>query len=247
MRLSTQTFHVPKKGNSESEYEDACFPEDCFNGHLRTYRCAVADGASESAFSREWARLLVRSFGERSFRMEQQQLSWRRAVEGKPLPWYLERKVSDGAHAAFVGLSLRDANPGESGNGQGGGRWRAFAIGDSCLFHIRGDELVKVGPLSKSEEFSNNPLLLSTTHPSSFSRHDSLVNTLSGTWESNDSFYLATDALAQWLLSEEEAARPPWGFLRQLEPSVFKRVVPILRESGRLHNDDTTLLRIEVS
>ena len=247
MWVSTQTFHVPKRGGSESEYEDACYPEDSFRGELSSWRCAVADGATESAFSREWAQLLVQSFGHHQFRLKEQQRLWESTVKQGPLPWYLESKISRGAHAAFIGLSVRDPWPAGAADDPQTGTWRAFAVGDSCLFHVRGNELLTAGPLSRSEEFGNNPFLLSTTSRSPISRHNPLVSLLSGTWESNDAFYLATDALAQWLLSEKEAARPPWGFLQDLEPSVFVSLVPILRDTGRLHNDDTTLLRLEVS
>ncbi len=246
MRLSAQTFQVGKKGTSRSEYEDACFPESCFRGERRTYRCAVADGATESAFSREWAQLLVRSFGEHSFRLKEQQRSWRKLVDQTPQPWYLERKVAQGAHAAFVGLSLHDPAPGGSEGQPGKGTWRAFAVGDSCLFHVRNNRLLKAGPLSSSEEFGNNPFLLSTACPSPLSRDDAFVSIFSGTWEPGDAFYLATDAMARWLLSEEESSRPPWGFLRDLGPPLFEPIVEILRGTERLHNDDTTVLRVEV-
>ena len=51
MWICTQAFHVAKKGNAESEYEDAYFPADGFHRDRHMYRCAVADGATESAFS----------------------------------------------------------------------------------------------------------------------------------------------------------------------------------------------------
>jgi hypothetical protein len=65
MRLSYETYSLPKAGNAEEENEDACCPcatrleVDSF-----PFRCAVADGATESSFSREWARRLVEAFVE---------------------------------------------------------------------------------------------------------------------------------------------------------------------------------------
>jgi len=247
MRISTQAFHVPKHGSSEKEYEDAVYPEDSVQAELKTCRCAVADGATESAFSREWAQILVNSFGEYQFRLKKQQTLWKGVVHQGSLPWYLESKICRGAHAAFVGLSLHDPWRNGDGHGPPKGIWRAFAVGDSCLFHVRGDRLLTAGPLSRSEEFGNNPFLLSTSSQPRVFGDGSMGNVMTGTWESEDVFYLATDALAQWLFAEEEAARPPWGMLRDLAPSLFKSIVPILRDTGRLHNDDTTLLRLEVS
>ena len=62
LRVSTRTFHVHKRGGTEAEYEDAFFPDE-FTDELGAFRCAVADGASESAFANIWAQLLVRGFG----------------------------------------------------------------------------------------------------------------------------------------------------------------------------------------
>ena len=71
MRVRTQAFHVPKRGNAETEYEDAYFPEHAPDHEVTEFRCAVADGASESAFASVWARLLVRSFGRRRLRLRE--------------------------------------------------------------------------------------------------------------------------------------------------------------------------------
>ena len=73
---------------------------------------------------------------------------------------------------------------------------------------------------------------------------------MNGDWEPGDIFYLATDALAQWLLSELESGRPPWSVLRDLcaddDATLYSRLIDELRESQGLHNDDTTLLQVEV-
>jgi hypothetical protein len=272
MRVRTQAFHVPKRGNAETEYEDAYFPENAPDGEVSEFRCAVADGASESAFASVWARLLVRGFGRRRLRLSRLRQLWQRATGGRALPWYLETKILHGAHAAFVGLSIREGSP----NGQeakeppseppewlelpaddeapaeaGDGRsWRAIAIGDSCLFHVRDGELLTVGPLGASDQFDNNPALLSSRLPQRIQRGADHINVLSGAWQPGDAFYLATDALAQWLLAIQEAGRPPWVKLGELcaandEPT-FVRLVEELRGLGDLHNDDTTLLRVEV-
>ncbi len=40
--------------------------------------------------------------------------------------------------------------------------WEAMAIGDSCLFQIRGDEVITSLPLASAGEFNNRPALMST-------------------------------------------------------------------------------------
>ncbi len=290
LRVSTRAFHVHKRGGTESEYEDAFYP-DGVTDKLGVFRCAVADGASESAFANLWAQLLVRGFGTRNLRITELQQYWQNTVGGKKLPWFLEKKARRGAFAAFVGLSIRgdgvatararqaatatvasvsaaDWMP-STGNGaataapatgwrtQDGckkgeiaGTWRAFAVGDSCLFQVRNNELITVGPVCESSQFDNSPFLLGSKSRETIKRNASHVSVHAGTWSRGDLFYLATDAMAQWLLLRQEADMPPWDMLRDLgadDTRPFDDLVDEMRSEHDLHNDDTTLLRVEVS
>ncbi|MHC4548397.1 MAG: protein phosphatase 2C domain-containing protein [Planctomycetota bacterium] len=274
MWVRTRAFHVAKQGNAEAEYEDAFYPEQGVHREVTAFRCAVADGATESAFSGLWAQLLVRSFGRRRLRVHHLQRVWRRIVKRSSLPWYLEAKLKRGAHAAFVGLSVHDARsassrprrapqaahaaaaPGDSApvvvspGVAVEGPWRALAIGDSCLFHVRDGVLLDSGPVDRSDDFDNSPVLVSSQQTQALARGDLHVHVLTGTWQPHDTFYLATDALAKWILSQHEAGLSPWESLEELgtdaEPAPFADLVADLRSARALHNDDTTLLRIEV-
>ena len=160
MWVRTQGFHVPKRGNTESEYEDAFFPLQLCQYNLSKFHCAVADGASESVYSGEWARLLVRGYCRQRLSLESMQRCWLKLANSRPAPWYLEEKIRRGAHAALVGLSISAEPPSKETLG---GSWEAEAVGDSCFFHIRDDELLKVGPLCNSDEFNNHPHLIPST------------------------------------------------------------------------------------
>ena len=253
MWVCTRGFYAPKRGNTESEYEDAFFPERaCCGQDLADFHCAVSDGASESAFSKEWARLLVRRYYHQRMSLALLQRYWLRKVTSGPVPWYLEEKIRRGAYATIIGLSLRDEEPSEPC----GGSWRAVAVGDSCLFHVRDGALLTVAPISRSDDFNNHPHLVSTDPITSFGLNASRVKVVSGEWMPQDMFYLLTDALAEWALGEHEAGRPPWSLFESLggdggpgssgqEP--FRTLVANLREDGGLHNDDATLLRVEVA
>ena len=89
-----------------------------------------------------------------------------------------------------------------------------------------------------------------STKNGSLRRSEPHVEILSGTWRPKDAFYLATDAIAQWLLSEHEAGRSPWQTLFDLGSDAqvlpFADWVTGLRSEQGLHNDDTTLLCVEV-
>ena len=289
LRVSTRAFHVHKRGGTEQEYEDAFYPDE-FADEVGAFRCAVADGASESAFADIWAQLLVRGFGTRKMRIADLQAHWQKTVGSKRLPWFLEKKARRGAFAAFVGLSIRgngaatnrarraantatasvsaaDWMPQSNGSGTAApasgwwtgegctrgeiaGTWRAFAVGDSCLFQVRNNELITVGPVCESTQFDNSPFLLGSKSKETMKRNASYVSVHSGTWSRGDLFYLATDAIAQWLLLRQEADMPPWDMLRDLgddDTRPFDELVEEMRSEHDLHNDDTTLLRVEVS
>ena len=60
MRLNIQHTWAPKQGESASDYEDS-FDHICLqNGTLM--RAAIADGATEAAYSNIWAQKLVEHF-----------------------------------------------------------------------------------------------------------------------------------------------------------------------------------------
>ena len=285
MRICTQAFHVTKLGNAADEYEDAFFPES-FTDRVDGFRCAVADGASESVFAKAWAQALVRSFGAGEMYLQKLRDEWQQNVGSQRLPWFLEKKSRRGAFAAFIGLSLRTnatarsrakaarkprtsatdwmpfdgSGNGAAKNGSGwhtekaqgrvSGTWRAIAVGDSCLFQLRGDTLITVGPVCKSEQFDNSPFLIGSKSTDTIQRSGQNVSLHSGTWSRGDRFYLATDALAQWLLLRHESDMPAWEMLRELgakDTRDFDDLICEMRADHDLHNDDTTLLRVEVT
>jgi hypothetical protein len=250
MWVLAQAFHVPKHGASQAEYEDAFWPAQACRRNVSRFRCAVADGATESVFAREWAWLLVRGFARRRLRIRRLQRAWGRVAGPSRTasgPWYVQAKVSKGAHAALVGLSIRE---GRASNPPGG-TWRVLAVGDCCAFHVRGGDLLTHGPVTRSSDFGNSPCLLSTTGPSAVRRHAPDVKVLSGTWQSRDAFYLASDAMAQWMLALLEDGGSPWKDLCELGTDrasrSFERLVADLRGCRAMRNDDTTLLRVEVA
>ncbi len=106
MRICTQAFHVAKLGNAADEYEDAFSPES-FTDRVDEFRCAVADGASESVFAKTWAQALVRSFAAGEMYLSKLRDEWQADVGSQRLPWFLEKKSRRGAFAAFIGLSIR--------------------------------------------------------------------------------------------------------------------------------------------
>ncbi len=242
-------FFTQKAGNASEEYEDAFWPLKSIDRQLPLFRAAIADGATETCFAGPWARLLVRAYCRGMFSLPLRyknlltlQHRWREQVSTKSLPWYAEAKLTEGAYSSLVGITLK-------GEGErGGGSWKSVAIGDSCMFQLRGNSLVSAFPFERSEQFNNRPVLLGSTPI----RNDAEIvwmQTESVRWEAGDSFYLMTDALAAWFLRRVESDESPWEIIRDLstDSADFVNWTARLRQTGDLRNDDVTLVRVETA
>jgi len=216
----------------------------------RIFRFAVADGATETSFSGIWAKQLVRAYCKglldgpefpehvRSLREQ-----WKKVVSRKPLPWYGEEKLRSGAFAAIAGLILEQTDL------TGQGTWTAMAVGDSCVFHLRGTKVLECFPLQKSEDFNNSPRLLASKTIVGEAELLELP-AVSGVWLAGDTFYLMTDAIACWFLKQAETSKTPpareLGDLTDGNANPFQAWLRALRETGHLRNDDITILRVEI-
>lgn len=231
MQASLRIFWTPKRGNSGDEYEDAFWPREPLDIDSKLLRFAVADGATETSFAGSWARILTRAycrdqFAEKKIRKHLPQLEqqWQSSIERTSLPWYAEEKLSHGAFATLLGLTLWD------------GEWQSTAIGDSCLFQVRNGQVMTAFPMTCAEDFNNRPRLLSS-NKRNWNDELTQIARARGTWQKDDVFYLMTDALACWFLREKAAA------------AVVDRAyseagwIESLRDEG-MRNDDVTLLRI---
>jgi hypothetical protein len=255
VRVSAKTFSLPKNGNSEQEYEDAFYPDRGNEFEGTRLRFAVADGASEAMLSRDWAKILTASFcrstpdtfGSCLVRAQASWEKWRadylrkRERNNKPIQWYEEPGLEAGAFATFQGLEFVDC--GEDGTN----RWRAVAVGDACLFQIRGERLLVKFPIENSGDFTNSPSLVASA-PARNEKMLAAVKEASGDWQVDDQFFLATDALACWFLRQTEAGGAPWKTLGDFgtrdERQPFLHWMAALRDSKEIRNDDVTLLRL---
>lgn len=252
MHVSVDAFWLPKLGSSNEEYEDAYYPAEPVSERRPSISIAVADGATETSFANTWADLLVRSVCRGGFdqnNLEQQiakiSKHWARLVGKKPLPWFAEEKVRAGAFSSITVVSLSDTRAPAGDDGT----WEALAIGDSCLFQVRGEDLITSFPFGKSDQFNNRPVLLSSVPANNAAAWKS-ASRMAGTWQDGDTFYLMTDALACWLMRGWERRSDPLGFLREIRSQGdFADFVGVQRrdvdEAGLslLRNDDVTLLR----
>ena len=239
---------------SDHAYEDFFWPRRHQSIELSVFRVAIADGTSTTSYSGMWARQLVLSFVSRRLQLtigsealrplqDRWLLKARARLGGRSLPWYVETKLKEGAASTLLALELQaDESHTDSCV------WRALAVGDSCLVHLRQDTVLESFPLTRAEDFTNHPPLIST-RGHKLDRMD--IRRADGEAIAGDSFYLMTDALAKWFFKEAECGEKPWeilqGFDDYPEELAFAEWVDGLRGSEIMDDDDVTVVRLHLS
>lgn len=222
---------VAKDGREPDENED--------RADAGPRRAAVADGASTSARAEVWAEILVQAFvNDHKDPFDPQVLTqlrqlWHDTVHRPDLPWYATAKLRDGGAAAFVGLELDPDSQ----------RYSVCAIGDACLLHLRGPELLSAVPVERWERFGRFPTLV-TTKAADDSHRPTLWRD-GDYYRPGDIFVLASDALAKYLLRRHQQQGRP------IDPRValdgdFASWVASARLHDDLDNDDTTVCVVSV-
>ncbi len=251
MQISCQTFWLPKHGSSSAEYEDAFYPQDVTNLEKRIFRCAVADGATETSFSNIWAQLLSKAYVDNDIDLDILAGKWKQQTARTDQPWYVEEKLASGAFAALVGLTIRASKD----RRESSGTWVSTAVGDSCLFHVRKKELILSYPLDRWQQFNSSPSLLSSNmQNNSEELMAKLSETFEEEWRSGDIFYLMSDAIACWFLRRQDEMEDA---VEQVSKLKSIEAVTELVDTERRHkdeedrvwmrNDDVTLMRIQVT
>ncbi|MCA9801172.1 MAG: protein phosphatase 2C domain-containing protein [Cyanobacteria bacterium HKST-UBA02] len=243
MKVSSHCFRLPKQGNSLLEYEDAAWPLDQTELDCPSFRCAVADGATESSFSDRWARLLVEGFHSQTDLADLRK-SWQDEISTIELPWYAEQKADSGAYAALLGLVLEE--------GEGKISFTSTSVGDCCLFQIRKKHRIMTFPDFSFESFDSTPALLSSRADTSREEPEELTG--SGEAKPGDNFVLLTDAIAAWTLRHPARVEDRLLKLVALKSQEeFQELVESQRDDrdaeGRpaMKNDDVTFLLIEIT
>jgi len=223
-RFNLGGLSVPKKGADDSTCEDALklYHSELDEEGLVAGPIAIAmsDGASESMLAREWAWRIVKRLGRRAFKdiaiLNQQharyfelvsalKLEWEsflvdyfewRNSSDRPVQWYEQPKLEAGASATVLVFRLDNAMDSRICY------WQAVALGDTCIFHVRDDEIIRRFPVSEVAEFSTAPDLLRSRGSDAM---QSCTQFAGGACDVGDEFFLMTDAMAKWFLLTSEA------------------------------------------
>lgn len=247
--MQTRVLWLPKAGNTVEEYEDAFYVPKRLRGN-RPFVCAIADGATESLLSRQWANVLVKRFARqwllahdwhvwwndtlRVWQSEKRAYLQRRERVGKPVQWYEEPGLEAGAFAALLGIVIT-RTPQDW-------MWHATALGDCCLAQVRNDKLLCTFPMQDASAFNNRPFLLSSNPARNVNLEDHRCFG-EGQLEYGDRIYLMTDALAAWFLRAHEADARPWQELdAHAKADLFAAWIAEQRASHAMRNDDVTCI-----
>ena len=245
IRLTASSFIIHKEGESLDDCQDACAQND------EKGRYAIADGVTRSFFPKEWATLLVEHFCE-SINLSSVKTDWKDWIGPIQQKWYekIKEKVSErnlfyltnpfnakkSAASTFIGIEFNKDND----------AWEAMIVGDSCLFH-KSDSGFESYLIENSADFTNYPEVFA-----SFAKDNHSEPTfIHGNANPDDTFILATDALAKWILEHKEVGELDAALdkLKAVETDEkFYQFVHEARHDEALHlvNDDVTLMLISV-
>jgi hypothetical protein len=239
-------FLTPKKGTQIEECEDAI----AINQRRMVF--AVVDGATEAFDSRGWARLFAKTWVRidpspleaSDFEPFVKDLGVRlhRKWSKRKLAWYAVEKSLGGSFLAFVALKCELQGDFLS--------WHALALGDCCLFHRKGRRICNSFPLTRSEEFGTNPILLPSLESSQRKAFNFVRHNL-GSAGRGDDLLILSDAAASWFLRQhEEQITEDVELFDKLtaadDESGLVSFFEDLRSSRRIRNDDIAAIRIEI-
>lgn len=238
MEITIKGFITSK----ESELFSDCADRYAFN--QEDHKFAISDGVSKSFFSKYWAEILVNKVVTTNITnanyITECQDEWLKKVNeivNKPTTkWFTQNAFNNNspALATFVGLIFFEKEK----------KWRAIARGDSFLFFIP----------KERNCFNDITILSSKTEPIVFdnfpdyftsigNKHKGKIKHKNGDLK-NGTFYLMTDALAEWLINEKDNAIEKievWQNQKDFECFVDEE-----RKTKRLGNDDSAILIIEI-
>ena len=249
MNLRSGVYSLHKAGSAIEDNEDKyALPlvGDAGNGTTK-FVCALSDGATEMSYSALWAELIATGFCESKGSIDEFERilpdirkQWITRTSKPDLPWYAEQKLALGAFATLLGLKIEESDNSEELV------FTSYAVGDTCLFHIRNAALIASFPATNHHQLLNRPLLL----PSRYDSRDNLADMVkveTAGFMKGDRLILATDAVSGWIFSEVERGGAPFIELDRVIRSEleFAAWISALRGEAKIKNDDCTIIWID--
>lgn len=239
MEIIVKGFITSKESGLYSECADNYAINDSNN------KFAISDGVTQSFFPKFWSDILVHKYVNQTDLKDNEfiiecQKEWQFKIDEfmkKPDIMYYTRNAYNAqksALATFVGLQFLESES----------QWTAQALGDSFLFFIsKNSNEIEIKFSSKPEpiEFDNFPDYFSsnTTY-----RQKGVVNIIDNKAIEEGTFYLMTDALAEWFIKDTEQAKQILDNIQNQEQ--YLETIDLERKAKRLNNDDAAILIINL-
>lgn len=265
MPFESRIFRLAKDTEHPEDYQDA-WGLDAARGIA-----AVADGVTSSIFARHWAGILTEATvaepptpshsvpaaggtsvpaadgTEEAFAhwLQLRRQAWSQQIDTSSLAWFQKAKLPLGAFSTLLWVQVSPVEEDQPGT-FGAHRLRGFAIGDSCLFHVRHGEVLRTFPIQKAEELEVDPLVLGSVD---LGRDELLrFGTLDELCYPDDLLVLCTDAIAGWALRLGESGNPPaWENYWNASQGEWEEEIVRLRDRDQMRYDDATLMLLRVT
>jgi hypothetical protein len=242
MEVSIKAYIVPK----ESELFYDCADRYAYDKSQNKF--AISDGVTKSFFPKIWADILVnkwvssKEFDETQFITDCQKdwLNQVTEIVKKPDAKFFTKNAFNSKKpglATFIGLRFYRKKKEWF--------WKAHALGDSFLFFVP----------KKIKNFSKECIVLSSKkEPIHFDNFPDYLSSLGDNHKgdkqykenpiTSGTFYLMTDALAEWFLNEKDNAISKIAIWQNQKD--FERFVDEERQNKKLGNDDSAILIIRI-
>ena len=249
MPFESRVFKLAKDTEHPEEYQDA-FRVDAARGIA-----VVADGVASAIFSRQWAEILTEAIvadapdpqDKQAFGrwLHQRRQEWSEQIDVSCLAWFQRAKLPVGAFSTLLWVRLLETEEDRPG-AFGAYRLQGFAIGDSCLFHVRHGEVVRTFPIQKAAELQADPVAIGSVDL----KRDQLLQfvTLDEFCFPDDLLVLCTDAVTEWALRlKESGGSPAWDEYWSMTQQDWEEEIAGLRDRRQMRYDDATFILLRVT
>jgi hypothetical protein len=248
MFFEHRAFWLPKDVSRSEEFQDAwCVDEE-------RGVAAIADGVSSSLFSASWARILTRAVVDDPPYVDDPQSlpewfnlhrkAWSEPIDEGSLAWHQKPKFKLGAQTTLLWIEIYVADPEATGT-RDASQVYAYAIGDTCLFHVRDDKVIRAFPICDSQAFQQDPQVIASIDQ----QRDHLLefDKLETYCQAGDYLVLCTDAVAAWATARMENGAPPkWRSYWNRSQEEWQQEIIDLRQRQEMRADDATLLLLKI-
>lgn len=239
--------------------------EDSFNIDYENLTFCISDGATSSPDAKNWSIKITSNtssclsdkekFISKFEEIKKEWVNYWNEEKSKILnssnDWWTETTLEKANGATYCSITFEKAE--KEVDDCKKIKWKALAIGDSCLFHFREGKLLRSFPIDDASFFTDRPKLIkSNSIRESLESESEGLMTYEDEAQRGDTFLLATDAVAEWILKflvKEESRYEQLKrdiLLASNDNSGFKNIILEERNLQTLKDDDSTLIVIGV-